>query len=194
MYMSPMLDLFLIRHGQTQWNAEKRIMGRLDIPLNETGQAQVARATQALSQKTFDHIYSSPQLRALETVAPLARIQQKPIEIEHRLCEMDFARWEGKVFDEIFEDPMYKERRQNLEMKPTFGVETVQEVLARTGSLVSDLGKMTGTIVCASHMDPLKAMVLHLKQLPVQDFFAFEIDNATPLHFVCEDGGWIQIS
>lgn len=184
------LTLILVRHGQTLWNAQKRIMSRLDIALDETGQDQVSKATSFMDHYPVDRIISSPQLRVLETVSPLAKSKGLGIEIDPRLAEIRFDRWEGKVFDEIREDPVYKERRQNLQMEPHPEVETISEVMARTKSLLVDLSATKGVVVCASHMDVLKAMVTHIESRPLEDFFTFEIQNASPIVFSYDGQTW----
>ena len=54
-----MTDIFLIRHGETAWNAERRLQGHLDIPLNEEGVRQAAALARALAGETIDAIFSS---------------------------------------------------------------------------------------------------------------------------------------
>jgi broad specificity phosphatase PhoE len=62
-----MLDLWLIRHGETTWNAEKRIQGHMDSPLSVLGIRQVNALAKRLSNKKFDAIYSSDSGRAIQT-------------------------------------------------------------------------------------------------------------------------------
>lgn len=87
------MRLFLLRHGLTDWNVEKRIQGRIDRPLSETGIAQIKlRALpEALRQVTW---YCSPMLRARQT-AELMEIQAPTI--EPALTEMNWGDWEGKI-------------------------------------------------------------------------------------------------
>ena len=59
--------LYLVRHGQTDWNLQRRIQGSTDIALNDTGRAQAARAGQLLARRHWDVLASSPLSRAYET-------------------------------------------------------------------------------------------------------------------------------
>jgi len=63
---------YLVRHGQTEWNALGRIQGRSDIPLNEVGRAQAQEAAEALEMSGLQAIYSSPLSRALDTASIMA--------------------------------------------------------------------------------------------------------------------------
>jgi uncharacterized phosphatase len=64
--------LYLVRHGETDWNKQRRIQGSTDIPLNETGRAQAADAARLLVRRKFDAVVASPLSRALETGAIIA--------------------------------------------------------------------------------------------------------------------------
>lgn len=68
-----MTHLYLVRHGETDWNAAQRIQGSTDIPLNQTGRAQAARTGRLLATRSWDGIVSSPLSRALETASIIAR-------------------------------------------------------------------------------------------------------------------------
>ena len=59
--------VYLVRHGETDWNRTHRIQGSSDIPLNDTGRAQAARTAALLARRQWDAIYSSPLSRAFET-------------------------------------------------------------------------------------------------------------------------------
>ena len=65
-------ELYLVRHGETDWNRQHRIQGLTDIPLNETGRAQARATGRLLSRRSFDGIYASPLDRAMETARIIA--------------------------------------------------------------------------------------------------------------------------
>ena len=64
--------LCIVRHGETAWNAEHRVQGQLDVPLNACGRAQALAASKVLTRETFDAIYSSDLSRAQQTAEPTA--------------------------------------------------------------------------------------------------------------------------
>lgn len=67
-----MTDLYLVRHGETDWNRQRRIQGLTDIPLNETGRAQARATGMLLTRRRWDAIFSSPLGRAVETASIIA--------------------------------------------------------------------------------------------------------------------------
>jgi uncharacterized phosphatase len=64
--------LYLVRHGETDWNRARRIQGATDIPLNDLGRAQAAEAGDLLSRRSFDRVVASPLSRAAETGSIIA--------------------------------------------------------------------------------------------------------------------------
>jgi probable phosphoglycerate mutase len=95
------MDLLLIRHGETAWNAEHRIQGRLDVPLSTTGVWQTGRLAQRLADEAIDAVISSDLARAWMTGAPLADARGLTMVPEPRLRERAFGIFEGKTLDEI---------------------------------------------------------------------------------------------
>ncbi len=93
--------LFVLRHGQTAWNAEQRIQGHLDLPLNGVGRWQAERLADALHGEELAAIYSSDLQRACETAAPLARRRQMPVHTDQGLRERAFGSFEGCTFQDI---------------------------------------------------------------------------------------------
>lgn len=100
-----MVSVYLLRHGETSWNAEgNRYCGRTDINLTEKGIAQAEAVHQRLKDKQLDAVYSSPLTRALRTAEIAAGGNN--IQTDQRIIEIDFGNWEGKTKAEfIAEDP-----------------------------------------------------------------------------------------
>ena len=96
-------DLYILRHGQTVWNAEGRLQGRGNSPLTALGLAQAARQRAILEAVNLAGVaaFSSPQARAVETagiaVAPLMDF----VATDPRLCEIDVGDWTGRLRSEI---------------------------------------------------------------------------------------------
>ena len=93
--------IIAIRHGETAWNADARIQGHLDIPLNANGRRQAERLAFALKDATIAAIYSSDLVRAWETAQYVGQAQGLQVIKEIGLRERDFGDFEGKTFAEI---------------------------------------------------------------------------------------------
>jgi len=140
--------IYFIRHGQTDWNAERRFQGHSDIPLNETGRTQATRNgtaiadnINALSHFTF---YSSPLIRARETMEIIREQLNLPRQrymIDDRLIEIDLGEWYGKTPDEInTEDPGVFDKRQDSKWDYTIpGGESYADAATRTRDFLLSL-------------------------------------------------------
>ncbi len=93
--------VFLLRHGQTDWNAERRLQGHLDMPLNAVGRRQAEQLAQALAAEGVAAIYSSDLLRAQQTAQPLAQRLGLPVALDQALRERHFGHLEGLSYAEI---------------------------------------------------------------------------------------------
>ena len=90
-----MIEVVLIRHGETDWNAEKRLQGHLDIELNAEGARQAELLAQALQGEQFDAIICSDLQRARKTAQPLATLQGKTVQIDIAWRERCYGAFEG---------------------------------------------------------------------------------------------------
>lgn len=136
-----MLDIYLLRHGQTQWNADgNRYCGRTDIPLTETGNRQAELVREHLKTVAFDAIYSSPLERAFVTASISGG--GKPVIKDQRLIEIDFGSWEGKTKEQfIGEDAGLWDRWMSDPLTARAGGngETGNEVIERVDSFFNEM-------------------------------------------------------
>jgi probable phosphoglycerate mutase len=93
--------IVLLRHGQTAWNAEQRIQGQMDIPLDATGRWQAERLALALRDEGMHALYSSDLQRAAQTAAPLATLTGLRVQTDPSLRERSFGRFESCTYAEI---------------------------------------------------------------------------------------------
>ena len=146
--------IIAIRHGETTWNVDTRIQGRLDIPLNAMGRSQAARMAQALKHEPIAAVYASDLARAWETAEYLARAHGLPVNAETGLRERGFGDFEGMTFAEIetlLPDQSMRWRKRDPEFAPAGGeslvdlnrrvVEAVERLAARhPGELIAMVG------------------------------------------------------
>ncbi len=95
------MKLYLIRHGETDWNAEKRLQGSIDTELNAVGRAQAEAFIPSLESVGITLIYSSNLKRALQTAEILAHALAVPLSVDERLRECSFGTIEGLTLDEL---------------------------------------------------------------------------------------------
>ena len=90
------MKLYLVRHGETDWNKVKRIQGQVDIPLNQFGKRLAEETAEGLRDIPFDLCISSPLSRAHETARIILEGRDVPIITDARIGEMAFGEYEGK--------------------------------------------------------------------------------------------------
>lgn len=95
-----MTAICLVRHGETNWNAAKRIQGRTDIPLNDTGKWQAEQTGLYLKDDHWDVVISSPLSRAKETAYLILQHVHAPLVIMDDFIERDYGDAEGMSFEE----------------------------------------------------------------------------------------------
>ena len=96
-----MTEILLIRHGETAWNAKKRLQGHLDIPLNEEGERQAAALGRALREESLDAIFSSDLQRARQTAQAVAVPRGLEVRLDRGLRERCYGAFEGMLYAEI---------------------------------------------------------------------------------------------
>ncbi len=189
-----MVTLFLLRHGETAWNEERRVMGRQEIPLNRRGILQAKRVARILPSLKIDAIYTSPLKRALETSHILAEGNGVPIKVDRNLTEFAFGRWEGYRLEDLMRDKAYHRFLKTPLTAAVPGGETIRNVQKRGLTAMRRAAREfpKGRILFVSHGDVLRAMICHHLRLPLEEFRRLRIDNGS-LTALEVDGLWAEI-
>jgi probable phosphoglycerate mutase len=116
----PSTRICIVRHGETDWNAERRIQGQTDIPLNATGHKQAHAAARGLAKEGFTALYSSDLQRTRDTAAVTAQLLQLPVIPEPGLRERNYGEYQGLTQAEIATRADY-ERYINRDVNFSFG-------------------------------------------------------------------------
>ncbi len=169
-----MLELWLVRHGQTDFSRENRFCGSIDPPLSEVGQRMADALGASHGEDKWDAIYCSPSLRARQTVAPLAkRARLEPV-LDDGLREISYGEWEGMKHDEVkarFPD-VYAYWSQDTASRATPGGETAFMVAARAAPVVERIRRehASGKVLVVSHKATLRILVCALLGMDVRLF------------------------
>ncbi len=147
--------VFALRHGQTAWNADKRIQGHTDIALDATGRWQAERLAAALRSEPLAAIYSSDLQRARATAEPLARATGAPLVTDPALRERSFGTFEGQTFDEI-QQRWPQDTRRWLSREPDFEPGGGESLTAFSGRCVA-----AASGLAARHPGAVIAFVAH---------------------------------
>ncbi len=165
------VKLFLIRHGQTEWNSQGRYQGAQDTILTETGIKQAKLAKKYLSRVNFSNFYSSPKKRTIQTANIITNGLNIKINIRENLKELNFGKWEGMTFEDI--NSSYKQDYQNWLSDPYInaptGGESFKVLLERAGSEINKIinenpdGSNVGII---THGGVIIALLINWLQIP----------------------------
>jgi len=169
-----MLELWLVRHGQTDFSRENRFCGSIDPPLSEVGQRMAEALGEVHGKDPWTAIYCSPSTRAQQTVAPLARrANVKPI-LDEGLREISYGDWEGMKHEEAkakFPE-VYAYWSQDTASRATPGGETAFMVAARAAPVIERIRREhpQGRVLVVSHKATVRIMVCALLGMDVRLF------------------------
>lgn len=183
--------LYLMRHGETDWNAQGFLQGRSDIPLSETGRRQAETAKTALHNINFDTVYASPLCRALETASIVSGLAQGDIQIDDRLIEVSFGESEGKPAEQF--SPSIKTFFASPgQYEPIGDTENFASVFCRTESFLRFVArKHTGeTLLAASHGAAIACITNCVRNWPIEQLWDNLLGNCSLVHLVLQDEAW----
>lgn len=191
--------VYLVRHGETDWNATMRFQGHTDISLSDKGREQAYALATRLAHENFAGIYASDLGRARETAEILARPHNLKVREEPGFREINFGSWEGLTFDEIKEK--YPEAAANWWEKPLEtrapGGETLQELVDRCmQSLYQICCRHRGEqILVVSHGGVVRSIIGSILGINLNEYWRLRQDNLALniLHFPTWDKGILYL-
>ncbi|HYE83811.1 MAG TPA: histidine phosphatase family protein [Clostridia bacterium] len=178
-----MTRLYLVRHGETEWNRTSIVQGRTDIELSDEGIKQAYKLAKRLACEDIDTIYSSSLKRALGTAEIIAACKSCNIVKSEEYHEINLGPWEGMTINEIKKKysehyRIYREDPANFRLP---GAETFLDLTERTYNAIIEIvsvhvGK---NILLVSHGTAIKAAIIRILGIDIVNYTKFKIDNAS---------------
>lgn len=159
------MKLYIIRHGQTDWNVAGKVQGRKDIPLNEQGRMQARALAAGMARRPVTAVYSSPQIRALETAQFIAEPLKLTVQCLPQLMEISYGSWEGRTAQDILttDAELYESWWKHPATVAPPGGETLEQVDQRCRLAWEYIqNRMTGDTAVVSHGSTLAHFIVHL--------------------------------
>lgn len=172
------MKLYVIRHGETTWNVERKLQGASDTELNENGIALAKKAGEALKDVPFDLCFTSPLKRAKHTAQLVLGDNRKKVPIieDIRLREISFGEWEGKDSSLLPSDMLDNFFHHTKNYIPPKGAESLESICKRTKEFYEELIQkeelQDKTILIASHGCAVRALLQNVYENPsIENFW-----------------------
>lgn len=187
-------QLLIVRHGETEWNADARVQGFSDIPMNDAGRAQVHLTARELAGEKISAVYASDLSRARETGEIVAAPHGLPLQILPALRERCWGIWEGRSMPELAaEDPANYAKLQAGDWVSPEGSEDYDDVQTRIVGAMEQIAAAHAdeTVVVATHGGPVKVFTAWVLGAPVAAHHKMRIGNASVTTVILRDGRFV---
>lgn len=188
-----MVTIYLVRHGQTEWNVTGKMQGWGNGELTESGIRDALSLGNRLQDIPIDVIYSSTSKRAYQTAELIAGERTVPIIKDDRLREMSFGDWEGRLREEIEKEfsAEYKAFWETPHLYERNSGELFTDVLKRAEEMYKDIiaSHPSETVLIVSHSIFLRILTAYLRKLSLDKLFTQTyIGNASLTKIQVTDG------
>ncbi len=171
------MKLILVRHGETDWNRERRYQGQADPELNETGKRQVEMLRNRLADTPIDLVYASDSKRAMVTAQVITRGRDIVMAARQELREINFGEFEGKTFEEI--EAIYPDWVPTNFDFTSYQGESLGQVATRIKTFLSKLAERNSseqTVLVVGHGGSLRVMLCILLGIDVSKWWQISLD------------------
>jgi broad specificity phosphatase PhoE len=177
-----MSKIYLIRHGETEWNKEGRSQGcSNDIPLSEVGIKQADAIADRLKHENIDLFFSSSLRRAYQTAKAIAFYHNNEVITHKEFMEISFGAWEGLKFDEIKEKyiDVYKIWRDTPHIAKVPGAESILEIRERSMTKLMEIlnAEKDKNILVVSHGITIKVLIASIMGIDLANLHKIRQDN-----------------
>lgn len=177
------MRLILVRHGETMWNLENRILGHTDVDLTEKGRKQAERLGVALKDEEVTAIYSSSLRRARETANEIVRYHNLEVIADDAFMELDAGDLDGLTFEEVMKKygEFLKEWANDASSLKVPGGESIAEVQRRAWSAVNKLVDIHAdeTVIVVSHSLAIQSMINKALEMNLSNLRRLRLDLAS---------------
>ena len=156
--------LLLVRHGNTAWHGQSRVLGQNDIPLDEAGHEQARHVAEVLAGVGITQILTSPLARAAETAAALAERAGVAPSADSRLTDMRVGEWEGMTYGDLAERDDYRRFLADPLGSQIPGGETLEQALERASAAVTaaiEPRTADEIVAVVTHSDIVRLLLCH---------------------------------
>jgi broad specificity phosphatase PhoE len=174
--------IFLIRHGETEWHREGRLLGNRDLGLNADGINQSHAIVKALSGLSVSEVLTSPLRRAAQTAEIIGGAFDLEIARDPRLSDVRVGRWEGMRYSELAADPDFQRFMRNPLSVPSPGGEHVDDVRERAvASIGQALSDNPGgeNIVFVTHANVIRIVLSHYLGTTLANFHLLRVRHGS---------------
>ncbi len=183
-----------MRHGETEYHAQHRLLGRIDVGLNENGRGQAGGAKRFFAGLELAAVYSSPLRRCVETAGPVAEAQGLEIEIVQGLMEVDMGEWDGRDIGELFseEGEIVGHWMANPSSVAIPGGEDFGAVRDRVMVAIREITSRhpgDDRVLVVTHGGPIRGILCEALKMDLDDMFRVQIDLASISAVKYFDGG-----
>lgn len=178
------MKVYLVRHGETDWNKARKLQGQTDIPLNDYGVELAEITAKALKDVKFDYVFSSPLIRAIQTANIIKNNDALENKLDDRLKEIHFGIFEGDhipTFEETRINPIWNFEFDTENYIPAEGGESFEDMYARTGAFVEEallpLEEEYNNVLIVGHGCMNRCIINRYLGTALKDFWDVKLDN-----------------
>lgn len=175
-------SVFLVRHGQTDWTRERRLLGQRDLGLTADGVNQAHAVAMALKVLEITEVISSPLLRAVQTAEVIGGVCDMDVARDPRLIEMALGRWEGMPYDAALVDPGYQAFMDDPEQAAVPGGERLVDVRDRGVAAVRQAladNPSRSNLILVSHASVIRVLLAHYLGLGLASFHRLHVGHGS---------------
>ena len=185
------MKIYLVRHGETDWNQAGLLQGQTDIALNAQGLEQAREAAERLKEVPFEIAFCSPLIRAKRTAETIIGDRKITLTTDERLRELNFGPWEGVDIRSI-KDAASQPFTNPGSYIPPVGAESFAQLYKRSGEFVDQvLLPLEGTyetVLVVAHGGVNRSILNPVLNIPVDDFWRVHMGNCATAILDCTDG------